>query len=207
MDLYDGDNQDLLAVTDNNGWKLLKITGSGQTLELSNWDFMQNKIAYKLKINFPYLYVGSNESIDVFDISNPYNPDHIQSFPLSYFRDFQIVGSYIIAITANNLLFYNITEVGSLDLEVSYNLSLPPTSFAVNGSELLIGYENKKLAYYNINDLNAIVFVSNLQFNDFIYDIKCANNYFYLACGTDGIVSLELIESKKGTKLLASSNE
>lgn len=207
LDYYEGNNQELLAVTDENSWKLLKITSAGQTIQLHSHSYFTNRVVNKIKISYPYVFVGTDQSIDIFDISNPDNPSPVNTVTISNFRNFQIIGGYLVAITTDNLIFYNVTDPAGMFITQKYELPYAPTSFIIHDGKLLIGYENKKLVYYEIASLNTIVEIASKEFNDYIFDIDYSDNYYYLCCGTDGVICLDVLSSKKGIKPLVSSNE
>ena len=80
---------DLMAICGDTFWKIYEVIGSGQILQLSGQDFMSEKVFKKIHIDYPYMYIGSNFSVDIYDITNPLLPQFIKTETVYYFKDFQ----------------------------------------------------------------------------------------------------------------------
>ncbi len=188
---------DLLVAAGDDFWKIYEVIGAGQLLELSSSTSISGKIYNKIKVKFPYMYVGSNFSIDVYDITNPFLPSLVRSVPVYYLTDFQLIGNTLVAITSNQLIFYDNSQPEYLNQLTYYILNVPPVCFSLINGNLLIAYENKKLVYYQISDLTAITEIAYIQFSSFVQDIKYYNDYYYLANSEDGVVCMQLTDLKK----------
>lgn len=188
---------DLMAVAGEDFWKIYEVIGAGQLLELSSSTSISGKLYNKVKIKYPYMYVGSNFSIDVYDITNPFLPSMVRSVPVYYLTDFDLIGTSLIAITSNQLIFFDNTQPEYLNQLTYYILNIPPVCFSLVNGHLLIAYENKKLVYYQISDISAITEIAYIQFNSFIQDIKYYDDYYYLANSEDGVVCMQLTDLKK----------
>ncbi|MBP7562190.1 MAG: hypothetical protein KA886_00235 [Candidatus Cloacimonetes bacterium] len=182
----------LLAISGDSFWKIYEIIGAGQILQLSSQEFMSEKNYKKIHIDYPYMYLGSNFSVDIYDISNPFLPQLIKSETLYYFKDFKFVGDRMLVLTNNQLIFYDVSNPYYANLLTQYTFNISPTSFFCENGNLLISFDNKQMLHYVISDQYALTEISSIQFDHLVQDIEYYEGYYFLACRDYGVLCLQL---------------
>ncbi len=189
----DMDN-DLIAITTDNGWNLYTINSSN-SLSLSYSKIFFEKEPRKIRIKYPYLYVSSETDLEIYDITMVSSPLSVRIVDLNDMRDMKIIDNYLISITNNQLIFIDIIQPYAAymvqDIDLS-NFSISPTAFSIQGNKLIIASDDMKLHYFILNSLESIVERGYKTFDYYIYDIDFSDDYYYLSCGPLGIYSLQI---------------
>ncbi|MCB5249743.1 MAG: hypothetical protein RBS16_03280 [Candidatus Cloacimonadales bacterium] len=196
----------LLAVCGKNFWKIYEIIGAGQVFELSSQNFIYDRNYKKVFLSYPYLYLASDNEIDIYDISNPANPSLINYEPAYNFKQMQIIGNRMIVMTNTNLIFYNISNPYALVKLSSFAFNLYPTSFCFAEGNLIVAYSNKKIGHYTLTSQYNLNTISSIYLNYQVNDIKFHDGYYYLACGEYGIVNMEIIADSILMDIVYSNN-
>ena len=183
LDLYD----DYLVVLNNNGWKLFYVTTSSQLTELSSYSYFIDKKPLKVKFLDNWLFVLTDVSLDIFDVSNLSNIVLERSILFTGTIDFAVFQNFVAVVTERNLYFVDINMPLYAEIVRYYELEWRPISINFQNQYMFISWVNRNLSAYRINSLNSISEISRMQMTQPIHDISFSQNYLYLANGLNGL--------------------
>jgi len=180
-------NEAYIAVINNSGWRIYYITTAYQLNEVCNFEYFISKIPRKVKFINNWLFVLTDESVDIFDVSNFSNPSLERSININRTVDFDIIENYLTVITDTNLYFINISSPLYAEIDIYYELEWFPISIDFKNQYMFISWSNRNVSAYRINSINSITEIARKEFSNPVYDMGFSDNYLYFANGLEGL--------------------
>jgi len=185
---------DRLAVIDYNGWKLYQVINTYSLSELNSYSYFMSQQPQKLYMTDYWLYVFSTNTLDIFDVTNPYNIVKERTIDLGgSFVDYTLMDGYLVSITQTNLRIFEIFQPLDTNLAKEYSLRKPPQMLRYNNGYLYISWTDKSLSVYKVYSINNIEEVARKSFSKRIMGIEFQGDYLYLSNEENGLLIYRFI--------------
>jgi len=185
---------DYIAVIDTNGWKLYYVTNSFGISEIASYSFFISKQPQKIYMTDFWVYVFSNNTLDVFDITNTNNIRWERTINLKgTFIDYTIVDGYLAVIEQSWLEFFDISQPLNMTQIKDWGLSKTPQMMRYNSPYLYISWTDRELSIYKVFSIYNIEEVAKKSFNWRILDVEFQNDYIFLSNEADGLQIFRMV--------------
>jgi hypothetical protein len=176
-----------LAVTDDNSWRIYSISGSS-LYEICYYEYFIYTQPKMLHLKNGWLYVFSDNRMDIFDVTNPYNIELIS--PQIYYNnfiDYQYLDNFITVATSSFFYFIDISNPFNAYVAKHYGFSYSPLKISISGSYFFVAWQNQTVSAYKIYSIFQIEEKSRISFNHNVTDFNFKNNFLYLSCANSGL--------------------
>jgi len=138
------------------------------------------------------LFVGTDQALLVFDVSQPSKPSQIGSVNTSVYS-LALSGNFLFAGTEDErLLVFNVSSPGAPTSVASVNLPDTAIQIAVSGSLLLIADRTGGLLVFNVAVPSSPALVSQLAIAPAVFGVQADGNLALLAALETGLVIVDL---------------
>jgi len=185
---------DRLAVTDYNGFKLYDVVNSNSLAELSSYSYFISRQPQKLYMTDYWLFVFTATTLDIFDVTNPYNIREERNITLSgSFIDYTIINGYLAVITSSYLQMFDIAQPLNTVLSHEFGVSKTAQMMRYNGGYLYISWTDRSLSVYKVYSINNMDEVARKSFDRRVLDIEFQSDFIYLSNEENGLRIFRLV--------------
>lgn len=187
-------NDDYLFMADGTKFWIFMRTTSSTIMQISQFDNLLGNTITALYLSYPYLYVGTESSFDIVDVTNPYNPQRVSSLSLPTVKDIDedpITKRAFIA-TETGLFVLNVTNPNIIIQSAYYRTSYPLLTIQFDSGYLLAGSADRSIKLLDLHDLANVEQIDYHLFNDVPTEIEKNAGYYYVTCGVDGFYIVDL---------------
>ena len=145
-----------------------------------------NHVATSLKtlsihISDGYAYVGSWNSIDIYDISDLLNPTIVGGMSGIFASDIHVQGGFLyVADGLNGLHIFDINDP-SWPVEVDHYVFFGGSKLELSGNYLYATAGHDGLYIFDVSQPTAIVEVAQILETEWVWDVRIVNDIVYLA--------------------------
>ena len=181
----------LYLADDTEGVRILDVSVVYSIRELSQIH-LSGQSVYSVKVDWPYLYVGSRYGFSVVNIDNPYTPYEEYFEQLDYVYDIEISGQYVYVAYYGGLDIYDISNTKEPQLKSRLIQPAPARSVTVRGDFAYLTLGTSGLSIIRITDPSDPYEVAwyrppDCEMNDAVLSGK----YVYIANGGRGMLVVE----------------